>query len=111
MTYGRWSFVKHIAAAAGDTDLLAAPGANRATVVESLVVTITVAAAQAFDIEDNSGAVELFKAPASLAVGNYFVKAGPLGIQLTTNEKLIFNTAAAGVALTISAYGRYVPIS
>lgn len=103
----RWSFCTPIATSAGDTDLVAAPTAGRKIVVQHLTVTITTAAAQAFDIEDNSGTVEIFKAPASLAVGSYYVNLGPLGVALTAAEKLYFNTAAAGVGVTISGWGYY----
>jgi hypothetical protein len=104
----RWSIATPIAVATGDTDLVAAPGAGLQIVVEKLIVTITTAAAQAFDIEDASGTVEVFKAPASLAAGSYIIEPGHPGKYLTANEKLYFNTAAAGVGLTISGYGRIV---
>lgn len=89
----------------GDTDLVAAPGAGFALVVQVLTVCITTSAAQAFDIEDASGTVEVFKAPASLAVNTYGVDFGPIGKALTENEKLYFNTAAAGVGASISGFG------
>lgn len=99
-----FQFCKHIATAAGNTTLVATPGASRALCIQELLVTVTTAAAQAFDVEDTSGTVELFKAPASLAVNTYGVTGGPNGIQLTSNEALVF-TASAGVGLTISGYG------
>jgi len=102
----QWAFVKPIATTDGDTSLVAAPGAGRRLRVQVLVVTITTAAAQAFDIEDDgSSPVEVFKAPASLAVGTYGVDAGPLGLALTANTALEFDTAAAGVGVTISGFG------
>lgn len=102
----KFSFNKVIGTSDGDTDLVAAPGAGRTLYVEHLTVTITTAAAQAFDVEDKGGApVEIFKAPASLAVGSYYVNHGPLGFPLTTNTALEFDTAAAGVGCTISGYG------
>lgn len=101
-----FAFAKNIATTDGDTELVAAPGASRRLRVQGLVVTITTSAAQAFDIEDDGGSpVELFKAPASLAVGNYIVDGGGLGISLTTNTALQFDTASAGVGATISGYG------
>jgi hypothetical protein len=102
-----FSFVENIATGTGDTTLVSAPGAGRSLVVQVLTVTITTAAAQAFDIEDSdaSAPVELFKAPASLAAGTYAVDAGPLGKALTANTALEFDTAAAGVGLTISGFG------
>lgn len=108
--YARFGFVKHIAAGDGDIDLIAAPGAGKAIVVEKMTVTIVTAAAQAVDIEDNSGTVEVFKAPASLAAGNYIIEPGDVGLKLTTNEKLYWNSAAAGVAATVSAYGRIIDV-
>ena len=101
-----FSFVTQIGTGTGDTELVAAPGAGRKLAVQSLTVTITTAAAQAFDIEDDgSTPVEIFKAPASLAAGTYAVDAGPLGIALTANTALQFDTAAAGVGATISGFG------
>ncbi len=100
-----FSFAAQITTITGDTTLVAAPGAGRRLRVQALMVCITTAAGQAFDIEDSSGTVELFKAPSSLAVGSYPVDPGPLGIALTANEALVFNTAAAGVGATISGFG------
>ncbi len=58
-------------------------------------------------IEDDGGSpVELFKAPASLAVGAYPVDPGPEGHALTANEALKY-VATAGVGLTISGYKGY----
>ena len=100
-----WTFATPIATGTGDTTLVAAPGADRRLRIQALTVCITTAAAQAFDIEDSSGTVELFKAPASLAVGTYAVDMGRQGVPLTENEALVFNTAAAGVGCTISGFG------
>lgn len=110
-TSPKWSFAKNIAAADGDTSLQATPGATSTLMVQGLIVNITTAAAQAFDIE-NDGAgtiVELFKAPASLAVGSYAMDFGPLGIALAQNTALEYDTAAAGPGLSISGFG-YVRI-
>ena len=101
-----WSFIKHIGTGDGDTELVAAPGAGRKLVLQGLTIALTTAAAQAFDIEDDGGTpVELFKAPASLAAGTYAVDAGALGVSCTANTAIQFDTAAAGVAATISGFG------
>lgn len=101
-----FSFIKNIATSDGDTTLVAAPGTGKTLRLQGMLVCITTAAAQAFDIEDSGGSpVEVFKAPASLAVGNYLVDAGGLGVALTTNTALEFDTASAGVGATISGYG------
>lgn len=97
-------FVTQITTATGTTTLVAAPGAGRRLRIQGLMVCVTTAAAQAFDIEDTSGTVELFKGPASLAVGAYPVDPGPEGHPLTANEALKF-VATAGVGLTISGFG------
>jgi hypothetical protein len=100
-----FTFATPITTGTGDTTLVAAPGAGRRLRVQALTVCVTTAAAQAFDLEDTSGTVEVFKAPASLAVGTYAVDMGRQGVPLTTNEALVFNTAAAGVGATISGFG------
>jgi hypothetical protein len=100
-----WVVNAQITTGTGDTDLVAAPGSGYALVVQVLTVCITTAAAQAFDLEDASGTVEVFKAPASLAVGTYGVDFGHQGRVLTENEKLYYNAAAAGVGVTISGFG------
>ncbi len=102
----RWAFCTPIATATGNTTLVAAPAAGRALVVQKLTVSITTAAAQAFDIEDSDGTVELFKAPASLAAtGNPFVfDLGPLGVTLTAATGLVY-TATAVVGLTVAGHG------
>lgn len=102
----RWAFCTPIAAATGNTTLQAAPGAGRVLMVQKLTVSITTVAAQAFDIEDSDGTVELFKAPASLAAtGNPFTfDMGELGVALTANTGLVY-TATAGVGLTVAAHG------
>ena len=99
-----FAFCVPITTGTGTTTLVAAPGANRALRVQALTIAVTTAAAQAFDIEDTSGTVELFKAPASLAVNTYAADPGPLGVALTTNEALKY-VATAGVGCTISGFG------
>jgi len=102
----KWGFATPIGTGVGDTELVAAPGADRTLVVQGLTIAITTAAAQAFDIEDDSATpVEIFKAPASLAVGTYGADMGVLGVALTENTALQFDTAAAGVGCTISGFG------
>ena len=100
----KWEFVANISTATGTTTLVAAPGAGRRLVVQALMVCVTTSAAQAFDIEDSSGTVELFKGPASLAVNAFPVDPGPLGHELTINEALQY-TATAGVGCTLSGFG------
>ncbi len=102
----RFSFVKQIVVGDGDIDLVAAPGAGKSLVVERLHVVITTANAATCDIEDASGTVEVIKFVASQAVGNYIVDPGPLGLALTANEKLYWNSSAAGISATVSGYGR-----
>ena len=105
-TAHKFSFVKQIATGTGDTELVAAPGAGKKLVIQSLMVTITTAAAQTFNIEDDGGsAVVLFAAPASLAVGTYGVDCGPLGVPVTANTALQYDCGAAGVGATISGWG------
>ena len=103
----QWSFVQIIDTGTGDTTLVVAPGDGKRLRVQVLTVCITTAAAQAFTIEDSSasGAVQLFAAPATLAAGTWSVECGPLGVPLSTNTALEFDTAAAGVGATISGFG------
>ena len=102
----RFAFNKVLGTGDGDTEIVATPGSGKTLYIEHLTVTITTAAAQAFDIEDDGGSpVEIFKAPASLAVGSYYVNHGPLGFPLTANTALQYDCAAAGVGLTVSGYG------
>jgi hypothetical protein len=100
----KFEFVKPITTGTGTTTLVAAPGSGRRLVLQGLMVCVTTSAAQAFDVEDSSGTVEVFKAPASLAVGAYPVDPGPLGHPLTLNEALQY-TATAGVGTTLSGFG------
>ena len=100
----QFEFVQPITTATGTTTLVAAPGAGRRLRVQGLMICVTTAAAQAFDIEDDAGTVELFKAPASLTVGAYPVDPGPQGHPLTANKALQY-TATAGVGLTVSGFG------
>ena len=100
----KFEFVKNITTAMGNTTLVAAPGAGKRLVLQALMVCVTTSAAQAFDIEDSSGSIEVFKGPASLAVGAYPVDPGPVGHDLTNNEALQF-TATAGVGATLSGFG------
>ena len=102
----KFEFVKNITTAMGNTTLVAAPGAGKRLVLQALMVCVTTSAAQAFDIEDSDGTVELFKAPASLAAtGNPFTfDMGELGVALTANTGLVY-TATAGVGLTVAAHG------
>lgn len=100
----KFAFSTPIATGTGTTSLVASPGAGRKLRVQALTLCITTAAAQAFDVEDSGGTVELFKAPASLAVGTYACDMGPLGVALTAATALNY-TATAGVGLTISGFG------
>lgn len=100
----RWSIATNIATGTGNTTLKAGTSGKK-LFVNRLCLTITTAAAQAFDIEDTTGTVELFKAPASLATATPIqFDYGEVGIGLTTGDGLVY-TATAGVALTISAHG------
>jgi hypothetical protein len=85
--------------------LQAAPGAGKRLNVTRLILNVTTAAAVVFDIESVGGATELFKAPASLAAGNYIIidSEGP-GISLPENVGLSV-VAAAGVGATVFAEG------
>jgi hypothetical protein len=100
-----FEFVANISTATGTTTLVAAPGAGKALRIQSLIICLTTTSVQTFDIEDTSGTVELFKAPASLAIGPWPIDAGPLGHPLTTNEALRYVPSAAGSGLTISGWG------
>lgn len=102
-----WSFVTNIATTDTDITLVAAPATGRTLVVQVLTVAITTSAAQAVNIEDASasGAVQVFRAPASLAVGTYGVDAGPLGVALTAATALEWDAVAAGVGATVSGFG------
>lgn len=99
-----FAFSTPIAVGTGTTTLVAAPGAGRNLVVQGLIVAVTTSAAQAFDIEDGDGTIEVFKAPSSLAAGVYAVDPGVLGVALTANTTLRY-TATAGVGLTVSGFG------
>ena len=94
----------------GDTTVVAAPGANRTLVLQGLTVTITTAAAQAFNIEDTGSSPQIyFAAPNSLAAGTYGVDMGVLGVKASAaNLGLQFDTASAGVGLTVSGFGYIV---
>ena len=85
----------------------ASPGVGYRLNITKLIINITTAAAQTFDVESVAGGVtELFKAPASLPVGNYIVmdSEGP-GVPLPENTGLSVVPAAAGVAGTFFAEG------
>lgn len=101
----QFSFAVNIATTDATITLQADPGDDRTLVVQSLTVTITTAAAQAFDIEGVAGTVELFKAPVSLAVGTWAFDFGPIGIRLASSEALQYVPAAAGVGATLSGFG------
>jgi ABC-type enterochelin transport system substrate-binding protein len=102
--YGtRWSIAVPIATGTGTTTLLA--GATGKTHwVRKVTVEIATAAAQAFDIEDTPGTIELVKEPASRVVGCYIYDYGDLGVKLTAAAGLVY-TATAGVQLNIAAHG------
>lgn len=106
----KFSFVKVIATTDGDTDLLAAPAEGLTYVLEHLTVTIVTAAAQAFRVEDKGASPTVyFSAPASLAIGSYYVNLGPLGVAASASATTLeFDTAAAGVGCVISGYGHVV---
>jgi hypothetical protein len=99
-----FSFCTPITTGTGNTTLVAAPGAGRTLRIQALTICVTTAAGQAFDIEDSATTIELFKAPASLAVGTYACDPGPLGKALTAATGLVY-TATAGVGLTVSGFG------
>lgn len=103
----KFAFVSHVAAADGDTDVLAAAGAGKTHVLQKLTVTIVLAAAQTFRIEDKGSAPKVFfTAPASLAAGTYVLDFGPLGIPFSeANVALEADVAAAGVQMTVSGHG------
>ncbi len=99
-----FAFSQPITTAMGDTTLVAAPGAGRTLRIQGLTICVTTSAGVAFDVEDGAGTVELFKAPASLAVGTYAVDPGPLGAALTTNSGLVYSSSG-GAGVTISGFG------
>ncbi len=107
----RFAFVKVIAAGTGDTDLLSAPATGETYWLQHLTVTITTLAAQTFNIEDKGGSPTVyFTAPASLAVGSYYVNMGPVGVAASaTATTLEYDCSAAGVALTVSGWGWVQP--
>lgn len=100
----RWAATTTIATGTGTTTIQAAPGAGKTLWVQKVTIEIATAAAQAFDIEDSAGTVELIKEPASRAVGIYTFDYSDLGVPLTVNTGLVY-TATAGVQLNIAAYG------
>lgn len=103
----RFAFCKSIAATDGDTDLMTAPGTGKTLWLQYLTVNIVTAAAQAFRIEDKGASPQVyFSAPASLAVGNYIVNLGPIGVAASASATTLeFDTAAAGVACIVSGWG------
>lgn len=107
--YGQqWTAKGIIAAADGDTDLVAAPGAGKKLWVQKLVVNVTVANAATFRIEDKgSSPTVFFSGTTNLAVGMYEMDFGPIGIAASeANVAIEFDCSAAGVAASISLYGR-----
>lgn len=89
--------VAFLAADASKT-IVAAPGANKRIVVHRADMSITTSAAQAIDLEDTSGTVEVYKGGASLAVGTDVKRLFTEGMPLTINEAFIYKPAAAGPA-------------
>jgi len=83
------------------------PGAGKALVITSIVISITTSAAQAIDLEGVGGAVEVIKLPASLPVGIYSFNL-EVGIQLTANVGFSYIPAGAGPAGFIIAEGYVV---
>jgi len=101
-----WAAFCNMVAADSTKVLVASPGAARRLVVQGIGFTVTVLAAQAFDVESDDGVVEFFKIPASFAVGlspdAYF---GDLGIPLAPNVGLRVQPAAAGPGVNAFAFG------
>jgi len=100
-----FSVAVNILVGSGTTTIQASPGANARLVVTRMSVAITTSAAQSFDIESSGGTVELYKAPASLAVGLVFMGDMFQGVPLPVNEALQYTPSAAGVGATIWAEG------
>ena len=98
-----------VAFATGDSSktIKAAPGAGKALVVVQVAVYISTAAAQAFDIEETGGAVEVAKFAAS-AAGSHVGPRLEKGIQLTANTALSYVPASAGPAGLVVAEGYIV---
>jgi hypothetical protein len=103
-----WSAAVPFAAGDASKTIKATPGAGKALVITRYHVYITTSAAQAIDLEDTSGTVEVAKFPASLAVGSYLGPSLQKGIQLTANEAFIYKPAAAGPAGHVVAEGYIV---
>lgn len=96
-----------IAFVAGDATktIKAAPGVGNRLVVTKLSVHITTTAAQAIDVEDTSGTVEVLKLGISAPVNGEYTFDLERGIDLTVNEALIYKPAAAGPAGHVIAEG------
>lgn len=96
-----------VAFVAGDASktIKAAPGTGNRLVVTKVTVHITTSAAQAIDIEDTSGTVEVMKLAASAPVHGRYDFNLERGIDLTVNEALIYKPAAAGPAGHVVAEG------
>lgn len=109
--YQRWSAQATLGTGDTTKTVKASPGATNALVVTAYVYTSLTAAAQAVDLEDASGTVEVMKAPVSVAAA---VQLGSRvqfeqGLKLTKNEALVLTPAAAGPGAHVWAEGYILP--
>ena len=104
--YQRWSAQATLGTGDATKTVKAAPGALKRLVVTNYVLTVVTAAAQAVDLEDTSGTVEVCKLGASASVHAQFRSPNmEEGLTLTVNEALILKPASAGPAMHVWAEG------
>lgn len=98
-----WAATVTLGAGDSTKTIKAAPGAGKSLYVTKLVLSVVTSAAQAVDVEDSSGTVEILKLPAS-ATGQWGW-AMDYSVPLTANEALVIKPAAAGPAIHVIAEG------
>lgn len=104
--YQRWSAQATLGTGDATKTIKAAPGALKSLVVTRYVATSVTAAAQAVDLEDASGTVEVAKFAASWTAN--LSRQSPsmdVGITLTANEALVLTPASAGPSIHVWVEG------
>lgn len=107
--FPRWSAQATLAAGDSTKTIKAAAATGYQLVVTRYAITSVTSAAQAVDLEDTSGTVEVCKLAASMTVNTQVRAEFVNGLALTKAEALILKPAAAGPAMHCWAEGYTKP--
>lgn len=108
--YPRWSGQAFLDTGDSTKTIQGAPGAGKQLVVTAYAVHVTTAAAQATDLEDADGTVEVLKMAASQTAHSHLLSPQmEQGLALTANKALVLKPAAAGPAMHCWAEGYIKP--